>query len=117
MTNRELAIYAAGVLDAKKAQDIVILDIAEKSGFADFFVIAQAGNARLLEALSDEIEDKMAEAGEALHHREGVGESGWILLDFGDIIINLFTKEQREHYNIEKVWADCVSIDTGLERK
>ena len=117
MTNKELALITAQTLDAKKAQDIVILDIAEKSGFADFFVIADAGSARLLEALADEVEDRMAAEGEALNHREGVGDSGWILLDFGDIIVNLFTKVQREHYNIEKVWADCDSVEFVPERK
>ena len=116
MTNREIILEIAKALDAKKAQDILIVDIAEKSGFADYFLIADAGNARLLEALSDEAENKMAQLGEDLHHREGVGESGWILLDFGDIIINLFTKVQRDHYNIEKVWADCDRIEYKAER-
>ena len=117
MENRELALKIAAALDAKKAQDIVILDIAEKSGFADFFVIADAGSARLVEALADAAEDKMAELGEPLHHKEGVGESGWVLLDFGDIIVNVFTKAQREHYNIEKVWADCDKVQFEPERK
>ncbi len=117
MTNKELALFIAKALDAKKAQDIVILDIAEKSGFADYFVIADAPNARLVEALADEAEDKMAQAGEPLHHKEGVGDSGWVLLDFGDIIVNLFTKQQRDHYNIEKVWADCNTVEFTPERK
>ena len=117
MTNKELALLIAKTLDAKKAQDIVILDIAEKSGFADYFVIADAPNARLVEALADEAEDKMAQAGEPLHHKEGVGDSGWVLLDFGDIIVNLFTKQQRDHYNIEKVWADCDAVEFTPERK
>ena len=117
MTNKDIALGIANALDAKKAQDIVILDIAERSGFADYFVIADAGNSRLLEALADEAEDKMAAMGEVLHHREGVGESGWILLDFGDTIINLFTKQQRDHYNIEKIWSDCDTIEFTPERK
>ena len=117
MTNKEIALEIAGALDAKKGQDIVILDIAERSGFADFFVIADAGNSRLLEALSDEAEDRMTALGEVLHHKEGLGDSGWILLDFGDIIINLFTKQQRDHYNIEKVWSDCDTIEFTAERK
>ena len=117
MENKELALMTAKTLDAKKGQDIVILDIAEKSGFADFFVIADAPNARLVEALADAAEDKMAEAGQPLHHREGVGESGWVLLDFGDIIVNVFTRAQREHYNIEKVWTDCDRLQFEPERK
>ena len=111
MTNKEISFEIVKALDAKKAQDISIIDIAEKSGFADFFVIADAGNVRLLDALSDAAEEKMAQLGEELHHKEGTGESGWILLDFGDIIVNLFTKAQRDHYNIEKVWSDCDRMD------
>ena len=117
MTNKELAREIAKALDAKKAQDVVILDIAEKSGFADYFVIADAPNARLLEALADEAEDKMVKCGEVLGHKEGLGDSGWILLDFGDIIVNLFTKQQRDHYNIEKVWSDCDTVEFSPERK
>ncbi|MBR5731201.1 MAG: ribosome silencing factor [Firmicutes bacterium] len=117
MTNKDIAMEIAKALDAKKGQDIVIIDIAERSGFADYFVIADAGNSRLLEALADEAEEKMAGMGAELDHREGLGESGWILLDHGDIIINLFTKQQRDHYNIEKIWSDCDSIAFTAERK
>ena len=116
MSNKETALQIAKALDAKKAQDIVLIDIAERSGFADWFVIADAANPRLLEALADEAEDKMAQLGEELHHKEGVGESGWILLDFGDIIVNLFIKAKRDYYNIEKIWADCDSEQYEPER-
>ena len=58
----------------------------------------------------------LVELGEDLHHKEGVGESGWILLDFGDIIVNLFTKAKRDYYNIEKIWADCDSEQYEPER-
>jgi len=111
MDNRELSLLIAKAIDAKKGRDIVILDIAEKSGFADFFVIATANNLRLLEALSDEIEDKMAEQGQIVTHIEGKGDSGWILMDFGDIIVNLFVPEQREHYGIERIWKDCREVE------
>lgn len=116
MSIKETALQIAKALDAKKAQDIVLINIAERSGFADWFIIADAANSRLLEALADEAEDKMAELGEELHHKEGVGESGWILLDFGDIIVNLFTKAKRDYYNIEKIWADCDSEQYVPER-
>ncbi len=111
MDNRELALLCAKTLDARKANDIVILDVAEKSGFADYFVIAGASSLRQLESLTDELEDKLAEQGVLVGHIEGKGESGWILMDFGDIIVNLFTAEQREKYQIEKIWKDCVRID------
>ena len=111
MNNRETSLLIAETIDAKKGRDILILDISEKSGFADYFVIATANNLRLLEALSDEVEDRMADEGRIVSHIEGKGESGWILMDFGDIIVNLFTPEQREHYAIERIWKDCREVE------
>ncbi len=111
MTNKELALFIAGEMDKRKASDIVIIDIAEKSGFADYFVIATASSLRQLSSLAVNLEDKLAEEGVIVGHIEGKGDSGWILMDYGDIIINLFTAEQREHYNIEKVWGDCIRVD------
>ena len=111
MNNKELALYAAKVLDAKKAKDITIIDIAEKSNFADYFVIASASNLRQLASLSDECADKLLEAEAEVKHVEGKGDSGWILIDAGDIIVNLFTDEQRDKYQIEKVWSDCPRVE------
>ena len=111
MDNRETALLIAKILDSKKALDVTIIDLAEASGFADYFVIASAGNIRLLSALADEVEDKLAEKEIFINHKEGENSSGWILLDYGDIIVNLFTEEQRQRYNIEKIWGDCIRVD------
>ena len=111
MDNRELALLAAELLDGKKARDICIIDIAEKSGFADYFVIATAGSARQIGALCDEVEDGLAKRDVFMNHKEGRGETGWVLLDYGDVIINLFTAEQRDRYQIEKVWIDCPQVE------
>lgn len=111
MTNKELAYKIANILDDRKSSDILIIDIAEKSGFADYFVIASASSLRQLSSTADFIEDKLAEEEILAHHIEGKGDSGWILMDYGDIIINLFTIEARDHYNIEKVWNDCIRLD------
>ena len=110
MTNKEIAYFIAKEMDSRKATDITIIDIAEKSGFADYFVIASVAGLRQLSALATNIEDKLAEQGLIVGHVEGKGDSGWILMDYGDIIVNLFTVEQREHYNMQKVWADCDRI-------
>jgi len=107
MENKEIALSVAAVLDQKKAIDIVVMDIKEKSSFADFFVIASANSERQLSTLSDEIEDRLAKDNILVKHIEGKGTSGWILMDFGDVIVNLFSLEQRERYNIDKVWGDC----------
>ncbi|MFA7502909.1 MAG: ribosome silencing factor [Anaerovoracaceae bacterium] len=111
MNNQEIALYAAEILNDKKAKDIAILDISVTSGFADYFVIATAGSQRQLKALTVDVEDKLLEKACAVRHIEGRESSGWILMDYGDIIVNLFTEDQRQHYQIEKIWSDCPVID------
>ncbi|MDR3072863.1 MAG: ribosome silencing factor [Clostridiales Family XIII bacterium] len=95
----------------KKGRDIVMIDIREKSSFADYFVNATATNIRMLDTLQNEIEKTGKENGVELRHAEGKAASGWILLDFGDIIVNLFLEEQRSTYNIEKIWSDGAFIE------
>ena len=107
MTNREYAMLAAETLSKKKAQDLVLIDISEKSGFADFFLIATGNSSRMINSLADDVEDAMEAAELPLKNVEGKNVSEWILLDFGDLIVNIFTPEMREKYNIEKIWADC----------
>ena len=111
MENKDLALLAAKLLDSKKAKDIAIIDIAEKSGFADYFVIASAGSARQISALCDEVEDGLAKENIFADHKEGKGETGWVLMDYGDVIVNVFSAEQRDHYQIEKVWIDCPQVE------
>lgn len=106
MDNKALAWKAAEVMDSKKGQDITIIDIAGTSGFADYFVNTHAPSDRLMKTIADEVEDKFAELGVFLKHAEGKNGSGWILMDFGDIIVNVFSGEQRERYNLEKLWSD-----------
>ena len=111
MTNKEIAIHIAKTLDEKKAQNISILDISERSGFADYFVTTTASSLRQMNSLTDELDDRMAQEGLLSRNIEGKGESGWILIDYGDIIVNIFTEEARNKYQIEKIWGDCTSID------
>ena len=107
MTSRELAEIAAKTLDEKLAENIVLIDVAEKSSFADFLVLANGRNQRQVASLADDVEDALAEKDLLVKSIEGKNISGWILMDFGDIIVNLFTPEMRDKYNIEKIWADC----------
>ena len=107
MTNKEYADFAAQLLSSKKATDVMIIDIAEKSGFADYFIIATGNTDRQVNSMADDVEDALAEKDLLVRSIEGKNVSNWILLDFGDIIVNLFTPEMREKYNIEKIWADC----------
>lgn len=111
MENRDVAIKAADVLNDKKGQNVIIIDVAEKSSFADYLVIATGGSERQVAALAREVEDKLAEEGFTVKNVEGKSPSGWILLDYGDVIINIFSAEQRERYNIEKIWGDGVFLE------
>ena len=110
MESKEMAQAIAEVLSNKKAKDVVMIDIAEKSSFADFFVIATGTSDRQLGALSDEVEDKFAELGIETKSKDGRPDTGWILVDGGDVIVNLFTSESRDKYTLEKIWSDCESI-------
>ena len=111
MTNRDYALLAAKTLSDKKAQDIIIIDIQEKAAFADYFVICSGTSERQINALIDDVEDAFAKEGLLVKSIEGKNGSGWVLMDFGDVIVNLFTKEMRDKYSIEKVWGDCQFIE------
>ena len=110
MDSRETAQKIADTLSNKKARDVVMIDIAEKSSFADYFVLATAGSERQMGALAEEIEDKFAEIGIEPKSKDGRPETGWILVDGGAVIVNLFTEETRDKYTLEKIWNDCESI-------
>lgn len=107
MNAKEMAVFAAKTLDKKKGRDIVIIDIGTKSAFADYMVLASGGSDRQVSALCEETEEKLEEQGIPVKNIEGKKTSGWILMDYGDVIINLLTLEMRDKYNIEKVWGDC----------
>ena len=93
----------------KKAMDTVILKMAEVSLVTDYFIIASAGNNILVKAIADNIEDKLAEAGIFVTHKEGYAEGRWILLDYGNCVAHIFIEEEREFYNLEQLWADAPS--------
>lgn len=110
MDNKNFALLAAKTLSDKKAEDIIVIDIMGKSSFADYMVIATGNSDRQVKALVDDVEDRLAEEGLLTKNVEGK-QSGWVLMDFGDVIVNVFTKEMRQKYNIEKVWGDCTFLD------
>lgn len=107
LNSKELAALTATTLNSKKAKDVMVIDIGEKSSFADYFVMASGVNERQIDALAGEAEDVLAKQEVMVKNIEGKKESGWILMDYGDIIINILTVDMRDRYNIEKVWADC----------
>lgn len=102
------AAYKA--LDDKLAEDINVLDIHEVSILSDYFIIASGNNPNQLKAMADSVEEALYKAGFRLNHSEGFQTKTWILLDFGDIVVHLFNKEDRDFYNIERIWADAKFI-------
>ncbi|EFK39050.1 MULTISPECIES: ribosome silencing factor [Peptoniphilus] len=89
----------------KKGIDIKVLDIKGLSSIADYFVIVSGNSVRQVSALADEIEEKMDEKGINLENIDGKTTSRWILLDYGDIIVHVFHKDEREYYDIERLWS------------
>lgn len=111
MNSKDYALLTAKTLDSRKGEDILILDIEQKSSIADYFILASASNERLVGSLVDYVEDELAKNDLLPKSIEGKKESGWMLMDYGDVIVNVLTYEMRDKYNIEKVWADCDRLD------
>ena len=105
----EAVKVAYKALEDKFAIDIKVLDIKKISSVADYFIIASASNP--LRAMTDEVDEQLYKVGFRLNHSEGVQSKSWILLDFGNIVVHLFNKEDRDFYNLERVWSDAVEVD------
>ena len=110
-TPKEVAALAAKALDSKKGVDIRLLGITDISTLADYFLICTATSNTHVRALCDAIEDAMDAAGEELHSREGHRSGTWVLLDYGCVVIHVFTEETRQFYDLERLWQDAVQID------
>ena len=91
------------VLNEHKAQDIVTIDVSEKTPFADFYVLATAGNIRQLNALKELVQEALEKNKMSINHIEGTPESGWILIDAHHVIVNIFSKDERERISLEEV--------------
>ena len=93
-------------LENKKATNIEILDVAEQTSLAEYFVVASCQSTVQVRACIDEVEEKMSEAGFPVQHTEGYKGGSWILMDYGDIIVHVMQQETREFYSIERLWDD-----------
>lgn len=107
MEPKEMALKIAETLDGKKAADVKVIDISSKASFADYFVLASGGSDRQMSTLVDNVEDVLEPEGIFPKNVEGQRSSGWILMDYGDVVVNVMTSEMRDKYNIEKIWGDC----------
>lgn len=98
------AIVAA--LEDKKAEDIKILDISNISVMADYFILASGTNRNQIQAITDNVQEKLHKSGVNLKQIEGYETANWVLLDYGDVIVHVFDKENRLFYDLERIWAD-----------
>ena len=112
-----LATVAAGAASNKLADDVVVIDVSAQLVITDCFVIASASNERQVNAIVDEVEDKMRAAGYKPARREGTREGRWVLLDYVDIVVHVQHRDERDFYALDRLWRDCpvIPVDTGSE--
>jgi ribosome-associated protein len=101
----ELARTVANLLEEKKGEDIILMDIHDISDFADYFVICSGTSDRMLKALADDLIEQLHKKLQVHARVEGVAEGGWVLVDFGNVIVHLFSPDRRDYYRLEDLWA------------
>lgn len=104
--SKEITKLAMKALEDKKAEDIKIIDISEVSVLADYFIIASGSNRSQIQALTDNVEEQLGRNGVHVKQIEGYDAANWILMDFGDIIVHIFDRENRLFYDLERIWRD-----------
>lgn len=110
-TGREMAITAARAAAAKQATDIVVLDVHEVIVITDVFVICTASTQRQVKSVIEAVEDALRELGEKPVRREGEPEGGWWLLDYIDLVVHVFGEEERDYYDLERLWKDAPRVE------
>lgn len=113
---KQMAETAVAALEDKKAEDIRVIDISEVSVLADYFIIASGTNTSQIQAMADEVEEKLSNAGHPMKQIEGYDHANWVLLDFGDIIVHIFDKENRLFYDLERIWKDGKLVEMEKTR-
>jgi ribosome-associated protein len=110
-----MATIAAKAASAKLADDVVVIDVSDQLVITDCFVVASASNDRQVNAIVDEVEEKMRLAGYKPARREGTREGRWVLLDFIDIVAHIQHQDERNFYALDRLWRDCPVIPVDLE--
>ena len=111
MTQKEMLKTIISTLDKKKAESIQAIKISDLTILADYFIIADGNNKNQVQAMVDNVQEELFKAGYEMKQMEGYREGNWILLDFGDIIIHIFDKENRLFYDLERIWKDGKVIE------
>ncbi len=109
--SKDMAKIACAALEEKKAEDIRVIDIHEITVLADYFIIANGNNRNQVQALVDNVQEALYKQGYESKQVEGYNTGSWILLDYGDIIIHVFSKEDRLFYDLERIWRDGKFVD------
>lgn len=106
----EILKIAANALNLKKARELNAVKVGDLTVLAEYFLMCTATSSTHVRALADEVEEKLSEAGVTPHHIEGK-TTGWIVLDYGSVIINVFSRDQREFYDLDKMWSDGEQVN------
>jgi ribosome-associated protein len=106
----EIAQRAVEIASDKQATDIILLDIQGVATFADYFVLLSADSMRQINALVDDIALHLKMEDIHIGHKEGTAEGGWVLLDYGDVLIHVFSPEEREYYRLEELWREAIPL-------
>jgi ribosome-associated protein len=109
-TNEEIARAAVDEASENLGSDILLIETEGISSFADYFVIVSGETDRHIESLAEDISRRSRKLGVHVSHREGSGKGGWLLIDFTGVVVHLFTRDQREHYGLEQLWARATEI-------
>ena len=110
MEGLEIARRVVDAASDKQASNIVLLDVRELSTFTDFFVICSGDSERQLRTILEEIAERLRRDNVKPHHEEGTLDSGWLLLDYGDVVVHIFSAEERERYRLEDLWHDARTV-------
>ena len=109
--SKEMTTLAIKALEDKKGNDIRVIDIQDVSIIADYFIIASGSNRNQVQAMADEAQEKLYKAGYEAKQLEGYGTATWILMDYNDIIVHIFSEEDRLFYDLERIWRDGKNVD------
>lgn len=109
--SKEMTTLAIKALEDKKGNDIRVIDIQDVSIIADYFIIASGSNRNQVQTMADNVEEVLGRAGYEPRQLEGYGTATWILMDYNDIIIHIFSEEDRLFYDLERIWRDGKNVD------
>ena len=111
--SKEMTKLAIAALEDKKANDVRVIDIAGVSVIADYFLIASGSNTNQVQAMADSVREALGRAGHEPRQVEGYGSANWILMDYNDIIVHIFSDESRTFYDLERIWRDGKEVSVG----